>query len=68
MPDATVLPDATTTNGALLVLAIVLPSAGVLLSSASAGGTSKGLPPFSCRPVSSLRLSSSPTSGEAASG
>ena len=37
MPDATVLPDATTTNGALLVLAIVLPSAGVLLSLALGG-------------------------------
>ena len=32
MPDANVLPDATTTDGALLVLAIVLPAAGVLLS------------------------------------
>ncbi len=32
MPDATVLPDTTTTNGALLVLAIVLPAAGVLFS------------------------------------
>jgi formate hydrogenlyase subunit 3/multisubunit Na+/H+ antiporter MnhD subunit len=32
MPNATDLPDATTTDGALLVLAIVLPVAGVLLS------------------------------------
>jgi len=32
MPDANVLPDATTTDGAFLVLAIVLPAAGVLLS------------------------------------
>ncbi len=32
MPDATVLPDATTANGALLVLAIVLPVVGILLS------------------------------------
>ena len=32
MPDANLLPDATTTDGALLVLAIVLPAAGVLLS------------------------------------
>src|SRR5882672_5023336 len=32
MPDATVLPDTTTTDGVLLVLAIVLPAAGVLLS------------------------------------
>ncbi|WP_426526304.1 complex I subunit 5 family protein [Bradyrhizobium sp. McL0615] len=32
MPDANVLPDTTTTDGALLVLAIVLPAAGVLLS------------------------------------
>ena len=37
MPDATVLPDATTTDGALLVLAIVLPVAGVLLSFALGG-------------------------------
>ena len=34
---ATVLPDATTTDGALLVLAIVLPVAGVLLSLALGG-------------------------------
>ena len=32
MPDANILPDATTTDGAFLVLAIVLPAAGVLLS------------------------------------
>ncbi len=32
MPNATILPDATTTGGALLVLAIVLPVIGVLLS------------------------------------
>ena len=32
MPEANVLPDATTTDGAFLVLAIVLPVAGVLLS------------------------------------
>src|SRR6476646_8967295 len=32
MPEANVLPDATTTDGAFLVLAIVLPAAGVLLS------------------------------------
>src|ERR1044072_7820208 len=32
MPDAPALPDATTTDGALLVLAIVLPAAGILLS------------------------------------
>jgi multicomponent Na+:H+ antiporter subunit D len=37
MPDATVLPDATTTDGALLVVAIVLPVAGVLLSLALGG-------------------------------
>src|SRR5258708_28266102 len=37
MPDATALPDATTTNGALLVLAIVLPAAGVLFSCAVGG-------------------------------
>ena len=32
MPDASVLPDATTADGALLVLAIALPAIGVLLS------------------------------------
>ena len=32
MPEANVLPDATTTDGAFLVLAIVLPAVGVLLS------------------------------------
>ena len=32
MPDANLLPDATTTDGALLVLAIVLPAVGILLS------------------------------------
>jgi formate hydrogenlyase subunit 3/multisubunit Na+/H+ antiporter MnhD subunit len=32
MPSATVLPDVATTDGALLVLAIVLPAAGVVLS------------------------------------
>src|SRR6476620_2053832 len=32
MPDANILPDATPTDGAFLVLAIVLPAAGVLLS------------------------------------
>jgi formate hydrogenlyase subunit 3/multisubunit Na+/H+ antiporter MnhD subunit len=37
MPNANVLPDATTTDGALLVLAIVLPAAGVLLSLALGG-------------------------------
>jgi multicomponent Na+:H+ antiporter subunit D len=37
MPDANVLPDATTTDGALLVLSIVLPAAGVLLSLALGG-------------------------------
>ena len=37
MPNATVLPDATTADGALLVLAIVLPLAGVLLSLALGG-------------------------------
>ncbi|SDS76134.1 complex I subunit 5 family protein [Bradyrhizobium canariense] len=37
MPNATVLPDATTTGGALLVLAIVLPVAGVLLSLVAGG-------------------------------
>lgn len=32
MPDANLIPDATTTDGAFLVLAIILPAAGVLLS------------------------------------
>ena len=32
MPDANALLDTTTTDGAFLVLAIVLPAAGVLLS------------------------------------
>lgn len=37
MPNATVLPDATTTDGALLVLAIILPAGGILLSLALGG-------------------------------
>ena len=69
MPDATVLPDATTTDGALLVLAIVLPSAGVLLSFALGGRYARK----DCLRSAALRSrpcarSSSPTSGEAASG
>ena len=68
MPDANVLPDATTTDGAFLVLAIVLPAAGVLLSFVLARGTLKELPSFCCPPVSSLRRSFSSTCGEAATG
>ncbi len=67
MPDAHVLPDATTTDGALPVLAIVLPAAGILLSFVlERRGTLKGLPSFCCPPVSSLRRSFSPTCGKAA--
>src|SRR4051795_3057459 len=43
MPDANVLPDATTTDGALLVLAIVLPAAGVLLSFVLGGRYAQGI-------------------------
>ena len=54
-------------DGAYLVLAIVLPATGVLLS-LLAGGTPDGLPPFCCPPASSLRPSFSSTCGEAAIG
>ena len=68
MPDANVLPDATTTDGAFLVLAIVLPATGVLLSFVLGGRYAERLASVLLPPASSLRPSFSSTCGEAATG
>ena len=68
MPDANVLHNATTTDGALLVLAIVLPAAGILLSFVLGGRYAERIASVLLPSGSSLQRSFSPTCGKAATG